>query len=90
MKQTLDPIPTGARENSVPGGGSGAVLELRPMTEVERAIAQMREMAKQLLLQAQALEATIEIPKQRSRVNELVCPRTGKRTRIKTIPMERP
>jgi len=59
------------------------------MTEVERAAANLREMAKQLLLQASALEATIEIPKQRKRPNELVCPLTGKRTSIKNRSMEK-
>jgi len=68
------------------------VSELRQVTELEIAASRIREMAKQLILQADALEATAAAQrgddgKRKPGPLYFVSPSTGHRSKIKRIPI---
>jgi hypothetical protein len=61
-------------------------MALRELTQVEIAAARLREMAKNLILEAEALEASVSIPSQKkTQKKSYTNPLTGKAVKRKRI-----
>lgn len=62
-------------------------MAIQPLTAAELAAARLRVIARDLILEAEALEASVPREKSKSGPIYFTDPDTGKRTRIKTIKM---